>query len=65
MQHIEAVCASIELPVYLNNPEEIQAGIGLSAHFMQRTSAVSPRPRRPGAWVQWASSIAGLCFQAG
>ena len=26
VQHIEAVCAFIELPVYLNNPEEIQAG---------------------------------------
>ena len=41
MQHIEAVCAFIELPVYLNNPEEIQAGIGLSAHFMQGTSAAA------------------------
>ena len=41
-QYIEAVCAFIELPVYLNNPEEIQAGIGLSAHFMQGTSARLP-----------------------
>lgn len=41
VQHIEAVCAFIELPVYLNNPEEIQAGLGLSAHFMQGTSAAA------------------------
>ena len=38
-QHIEAVCAFIELPVFLNNPEQVAPGVGLSAHFMQATSA--------------------------
>ena len=40
-QYIEAVCAFIELPVYMNNPEQIRAGLGLSAHFMQATSAAA------------------------
>ena len=38
-QHIEAVCAFIELPVFLNNPDQVAPGVGLSAHFMQATSA--------------------------
>ena len=38
-QYIEAVCAFIELPVFLNNPEQVAPGVGLSAHFMQATSA--------------------------
>ena len=38
-QHIEAVCAFIELPVFLNNREQVEPGVGLSAHFMQATSA--------------------------
>ena len=40
-QYIEAVCAFIELPVYMNNPERIRAGLGLSAYFMQATSAAA------------------------
>ena len=38
-QYVEAVCAFIELPVFLNNPEQVAPGVGLSAHFMQATSA--------------------------
>ena len=38
-QYIEAVCAFIELPVFLNNPEQVEPGVGLSAHFMQAASA--------------------------
>ena len=38
-QFVEAVCAFIELPVFLNNPEQVAPGLGLSAHFMQATSA--------------------------
>ena len=38
-QYIEAVCAFIELPVFLNNREQVEPGVGLSAHFMQATSA--------------------------
>lgn len=38
-QFVEAVCAFIELPVFLNNPEQVAPGVGLSAHFMQATSA--------------------------
>ena len=38
-QHIEAVCAFIELPVFLNNRAQVEPGTGLSAHFMQATSA--------------------------
>ena len=38
-QYIEAVCAFMELPVFLNNPEQVEPGVGLSAHFMQATSA--------------------------
>ena len=40
-QYIAAVCAFIELPVFMNNPEQIQAGLSLSAHFMQATSAAA------------------------
>ncbi|MCZ0952657.1 MAG: hypothetical protein OXJ56_08730, partial [Rhodospirillaceae bacterium] len=38
-QFVEAVCAFIELPVFLNNPEQVAPGFSLSAHFMQATSA--------------------------